>query len=256
MRCVVTYCPSGHRSRSSTSTVPPPSWIRRVAHGSGTHAPSMSPALKESSVAPFSCGLIETSPPPDSSADKPLSCSQARSATSWVLPSAGVAIVVPARSAGDVISGFTTRNAPPDVAPDTMRSASPSDLAKPLIAGFGPMYVASMASANRASTASPPALNVDVSSVTSSPSASARMPLSTPTSAVAWVTFGKYPRRNVTCSPGAGSSSVGAAESAGAAASAAGDASASSSPQPAASTSTAARPTTVDLASLMGTSGG
>ena len=164
----------------------------------------MSPALKESSVAPFSCGLIETSPPPDSSADKPLSCSQARSATSWVLPSAGVAMVVPARSAGDVISGFTTRNAPPDVAPDTMRSASPSDLAKPLIAGLGPMYVASMASANSASTASPPALNVDVSSVTLSPSASARMPFSTPTSAVAWVTFGKYPSRSVTCSPDAG----------------------------------------------------
>ena len=38
---------------------------------------------------------------------------------------------------GDV--GRVTRNAPPEVVPATMRSASPPDWANPLIAGFGPM---------------------------------------------------------------------------------------------------------------------
>src|SRR4029450_8640730 len=33
MRCVVTYLPSGHRSRSSTRPFAPPSWLRRVARG-------------------------------------------------------------------------------------------------------------------------------------------------------------------------------------------------------------------------------
>ena len=38
--------------------------MSRVAHGSGTHAPSISPALNALSVSAFSCGTIETSPPP------------------------------------------------------------------------------------------------------------------------------------------------------------------------------------------------
>ena len=50
IRCVVTNWPSGHKDASSTSTLPLPSWISRVAHGSGTHAPSMSPAWKVASV--------------------------------------------------------------------------------------------------------------------------------------------------------------------------------------------------------------
>ena len=35
IKWVVTYSPFGHRSRSSTSTLPPPSWMGRVAQGSG-----------------------------------------------------------------------------------------------------------------------------------------------------------------------------------------------------------------------------
>ena len=54
IRWVVTNAPSGHRSFSSTSTVPPPSSTRREAHGSGTQAPAMSPALNRSSVCAFS----------------------------------------------------------------------------------------------------------------------------------------------------------------------------------------------------------
>ena len=46
-----------------------------------------------------------------------------------------------------------------------MRMASPFDFWKALIAGFGPMNVASIESANSASTASGPALKVEVSSV-------------------------------------------------------------------------------------------
>ena len=41
IRWVVTYWPSGHRVRSSTRTLPPPSWTSRVAQGSGTQAPAM-----------------------------------------------------------------------------------------------------------------------------------------------------------------------------------------------------------------------
>ena len=59
------------------------------------------------------------------------------------------------------------------------------------MAGFGPMYVASIAPEKSASIAAGPALNVLVSSLTLAPSFSAKMPFSTPTIAVAWVMFGK-----------------------------------------------------------------
>ena len=48
---------------------------------------------------------------------------------SWVLPSCGVAIFLPLRSATLVIPGFTTRPAPPLVAPEMTRTAWPADLA-------------------------------------------------------------------------------------------------------------------------------
>ena len=108
--------------------VPPPSLTRRVAHGSGTHAPSMAPDWNAASVSALSCGVICTSPPPLVSVSKPCSLSQARRATSWVLPSDGVASVVPARSAGESMPSRTTSEAPPDVVPATMRSASPPGL--------------------------------------------------------------------------------------------------------------------------------
>src|SRR3954451_5895681 len=52
--------------------------------------------------------------------------------------------------------------------------------------------------ANRASTAAGPALKVLVWRVTFGPRSLAKMPLATPTRAVAWVRFGKYPRRRST----------------------------------------------------------
>ena len=138
-RWVVTYLPSGHRSRSSTRTLAPPSWIRRVAHGSGTQAPSIVPARNVSRVWEFSWGTTETSPPPAVSVLRPCSLSHERSATSCVLPSDGLAIFLPLRSAALVISGLTTRNAPPEVEPEITRTASPLVLANMLIAGLGPM---------------------------------------------------------------------------------------------------------------------
>ena len=48
-----------------------------------------------------------------------------------------------------------------------------------------------MASANSASEASVPELKVEVSSVTFGARCSLKIPLPTPTSAVAWVMFGK-----------------------------------------------------------------
>jgi hypothetical protein len=77
--------------------------------------------------------------------------------------------------------GLTTRNAPPDVAPETIRIASPPDCANALIAGLGLTYVASIAPELKASIASGPALNVLL----------LKMPLSTPTIADACVTLGK-----------------------------------------------------------------
>ena len=103
-----------------------------------------------------------------------------------------MAIFLPSSCSGLVISGLVTRNAPPDVDPPTMRSASPSDWAKPLMAGLGPMKLASMASAKSASIASGPALKVfEASSVTLSARASSKKPSFTPTIAGPWVMFGK-----------------------------------------------------------------
>ena len=58
------------------------------------------------------------------------------------------------------------------------------------MAGFGPMNVASMAPESSASMAAGPALKVVVSSLVS-PSASWKVPFFTPSTAEAWVTFGK-----------------------------------------------------------------
>ena len=109
MRWVVTYWPPGQRVFSSTRTLPLPSWTIRVAQGSGTQAPAMIPVLKASRAWPFSWGTMETSPPPCVSLLSPLALSQLRRATSWVLPSCGVAIFLPLRSAGLLMLGLTTR---------------------------------------------------------------------------------------------------------------------------------------------------
>ena len=119
----------------------------------------------------------------------PSSASQARRATSWVLPSDGVASVLPIRSSAESMSCATTSEAPPDVVPAT-RVTSPPDSANALMAGLGPMNVASMDSESRASLASVPELNVKVSRL-ASPRFSAKIPSSTPMMAGAWVTLGK-----------------------------------------------------------------
>src|SRR5664279_1196437 len=145
---------------------------------------------------------MSTSAPPVVCVFNPLSSNHFRNATSWVPPNCGVARVFPTRSDGPLISGLTTSAAPLFVAPATIRMASPLDLAKALIAGFGPMYVASMAPDSRASMAAGPALKVLVSSLVS-PSAAWKVPSFTPSTAEAWVTFGKYPSFRVSA-PAAG----------------------------------------------------
>ncbi len=88
------------------------------------------------------------------------------------------------------MDGLTTNPAPPDVEPATMRIASPFDFWKALTAGLGPTNAASIESANSASTASGPALNVAVCSLFW-PSACWKNPFSTPTIAGACVMFGR-----------------------------------------------------------------
>src|SRR6266508_1920831 len=128
-RWVVTNLPPGQSLASSTSTLPPPSRSSRVAHGSGTQAPSISPALNSSRVCAFSWLTTCTSPPPCVSVLNPCPASQLRSATSWVLPSCGVAIFLPRRPWASVMSGRTISRAPPEVAPEMIRTALPPDLA-------------------------------------------------------------------------------------------------------------------------------
>src|SRR5205085_11687530 len=130
-------------------------------------------------------------PPPAVVVVYPFDFSQLRKATSCVLPSCGAASFLPLRSATLVIDGFTTRKAPPDVAPEMMRIACPCDLMYALIAGFGPMDAASSAPANSAVTSSGPAVYVLVFKVTFEPRSFWKMPWSTPTIADACVRFGK-----------------------------------------------------------------
>ena len=183
MRLVVSNLPCGHRSRSSTSTAPLPSMTRRLAHGSGTHAPSILPCLNAVSVCALSCGRMLTSPPPAVSVLKPWFWRNHRRATSCVPPSCGSAIFLPFSAAMELMPGLTTSCAPPEVEPAMTRIAWPCDCANALVVGFGPTKVTSIELERMAVTASPPALNAWVSSVTSGPSAVANRPFLSPTSA-------------------------------------------------------------------------
>ncbi len=100
------------------------------AVGSGTQAPSTEPDLYASGVILLSVRTTETSPLPlCASTFQPFSRTQLRNATSWVLPSCGVAIFLPLTSSRDfTLSGFTTSFTPPDAEPPMMRRFSPSDL--------------------------------------------------------------------------------------------------------------------------------
>jgi NitT/TauT family transport system substrate-binding protein len=72
----------------------------------------------------------ETSPSPlSASTFQPFSATQLRNATSWVLPSCGVAILLPLTSSRDLIlSGLTTSFTPPEAEPPMMRRFSPPAL--------------------------------------------------------------------------------------------------------------------------------
>src|SRR3954470_13188524 len=180
---------AGHRVRSSTSTTPPCSRTRRLAHGSGTHAPAISPRPKRRTDSGLATGRT--------SAAIPFCASQVRRATSWVLPSAGVAILRCERSAAERTSGRTTSWAPFATEKATMRSALPCDRWKPLMAGFGPTQPTSRSPENSASTTEGPALKARACSSTEGPSAAPKAPDSSPHSAGAWVTFGMYPTRKI-----------------------------------------------------------
>ena len=191
IRWVVTNLPPGHSVFSSTSTLPPPSRTSRDAHGSGTQAPSIFLSWKSCRVVAFSLGSTCTSPcTPWLDGVSPFSFSQARSATSWVLPSCGEAIRLPLRSAAELMPGWTTSEAPPEVAPEMIRMPSPLVLAYALIAGLGPMKPASRSPPSSASISAGPALKVCVSSLVE-PSRLPKKSLATPTTGVACVTFGK-----------------------------------------------------------------
>src|SRR5438477_3371819 len=180
---------AGHRSRSSMRTTPFCSTTRRLDHGSGTQAPAIAPLPKGRGVSGFASG---------STSDwMPSRESQERSATSWVLPSAGEAILRCARSCAERICGWTTSWAPFATEKATMRRALPWERWKPLMAGLGPTQAASRSLANSASITAGPALKARASSTTEGPSAEPIAPDSSPHSAGAWVTFGRYPSRKM-----------------------------------------------------------
>ncbi len=108
----------------------PPSATSFEAVGSGTHAPSIDPALKASGVTLLSLRTTVTSPLPlCGSTFQPCSAAQLRNATSCVLPSCGVAIRLPLTSFRDLIlSGLTTSFTPPEAEPPMMRRFLPPDL--------------------------------------------------------------------------------------------------------------------------------
>lgn len=134
----------------------------------------------------------ETSPLPLlASTFQPFSEIQLRKATSWVLPSCGVAIFLPLRSSRVLIFfGSTTSFTPPDAEPPMIRRLLPLDLVKPLMAGEGPMNPMSIEPALSASISDGPALNVDGLTEVE-PSSLAMMPSWMPTRAVACVRLGK-----------------------------------------------------------------
>ena len=124
MSTVVANLPCGHNVASSTRTLPPPSFTRRVAHGSGTHAPSMLPCSNAVSVIELSCGHDR-----DVAAARRSGASRCRSATCAArrLACCRAAAWRPSCPSGRpplLIDGFTTKNAPPDAVPATMRTAA------------------------------------------------------------------------------------------------------------------------------------
>ncbi len=88
-------------------------------------------------------GVTGTAPPPVWVAVRWCCLSQWRRATSWVLPSEGVASFCPLSWAGLLMLFFTTSAAPPEAAPEMTLISFPLEVCHALIAGFGPTYAAS-----------------------------------------------------------------------------------------------------------------
>src|ERR1700733_1732887 len=137
-RLVVTNWPLGHRLASSTSTWPPAATICASA-GAGSQPPAIDPDWNASTASEFGViGVIGTSPPPVEVLVRPCVESQWRSATSWVLPSEGVASFWPLSCAAEGMLFLTTSSAPPDAAPEITLISLPSEVCQALMAGFGP----------------------------------------------------------------------------------------------------------------------
>ncbi len=81
---------------------------------------------------------MSTSPPPVVVAVRPCCLSQYRRATSWVLPSDGVASFWPLSWEALVMPALTTSDAPPEAAPAMTLISVPWDFCQALIVGFGP----------------------------------------------------------------------------------------------------------------------
>src|SRR5215467_397620 len=126
-------------SHSSTRTLPWASNSKRDTHGSTVQTASSCFCLKSTNWSGLAVGRTYASPPL-CVIFRPPATSQARADTSCVLPSWGVASLLPRKSAGVLKceSGWTTKAAPPFAAPATIRISAPRDLAYALIAGFGP----------------------------------------------------------------------------------------------------------------------
>ena len=117
--------PFGHSDFSSTSTCPPWLSTNEEAYGSGAHAPASCPESNSAGTSLLLVGDTVTSPPPATDDFSPLLVSHVRSATSWVLPSWGLATCLPLRSAAELMPSLTTSSAPAEAAPATIRTASP-----------------------------------------------------------------------------------------------------------------------------------
>src|SRR5580693_9398366 len=123
----------------SDSSTLPPSFTISMSYGAGSEAPAICPDWNSSTAAEFGLvGLMETSPPPVALVASPCCLSQYRSATSWVLPSEGVASDWPFSWVAPLMFDFTTTDAPPVAAPETILIAVPPDFCQALIAGLGP----------------------------------------------------------------------------------------------------------------------
>src|SRR4051812_41853715 len=168
MRIEVGKIFDGHRSRSSTRTLPPCSRTSRLAHGSGSQAPAISPRAKSRMASALATGRT--------SAAIPCRESHPRRATSCVLPRAGEAIFRWARSPAPPISRCTTRAAPFATEKATTRSAFPCERWKPLMAGLGPTQATSRSPEKSASMTAGPALKARVSRTTEGPSAAPNAP--------------------------------------------------------------------------------